>query len=317
MNDDNQVWCIPTDCVPFLAAALSWNQTYINIGNQFLSDTTEKVVTQIRDLIDLDEKRNIDETYEQGINEVFNQYRNIISARAASGDMPDQCVKEIICTLEQVKNRLLARAGKMLQGNTMDQIFKSIQSHLKEIGNDSKQMDSFKNELRRLMNNLSDNTEINAQTTITDTRSASSPMTPNQMEQFQKANLNDEAQSYRIRQQDQKISLISHSDLTQKDPSSSGKINSIYRTTPSIIKHTSDEFHEKVNTQKSHDHRNKDDSHSQQFSNKISSLTSKQPFLLVKMRNISFIDCADYDPYRNYDQYKAKRLRNNKQKKVS
>ncbi|CAF1596679.1 unnamed protein product [Rotaria magnacalcarata] len=269
MNDDNQVWCIPTDCVPFLAAALSWNQTYINIGNQFLSDTTEKVVTQIRDLIDLDEKRNIDETYEQGINEVFNQYRNIISARAASGDMPDQCVKEIICTLEQVKNRLLARAGK------------------------------------------------NAQTTITDTRSASSPMTPNQMEQFQKANLNDEAQSYRIRQQDQKISLISHSDLTQKDPSSSGKINSIYRTTPSIIKHTSDEFHEKVNTQKSHDHRNKDDSHSQQFSNKISSLTSKQPFLLVKMRNISFIDCADYDPYRNYDQYKAKRLRNNKQKKVS
>ncbi|CAF4823027.1 unnamed protein product [Rotaria socialis] len=269
MNDGNQVWCIPTDCVPFLAAALSWNQTYINLGNQFLSDTTEKVLTQIRDLIDLDEKRNIGETDEQGINEVFNQYRNIISARAASGDMPDQCVKEIICTLEQVKNRLLARAGKMMQGNTMDQIFKSIQSHLKETGNDVKQMDSFKNELRHLMNNLSDNTEINAQTTIADTRSPSLPMTPNQMEQYQRMNLNDDVQSYQIRQQDQKNSRISHSNQTPKDASLPGKTNSTCHTTPSIIKHTSDEFHEKVNTQKSHDHRNKDDSQ------RISSLTSK------------------------------------------
>ncbi|CAF4573973.1 unnamed protein product [Rotaria socialis] len=221
MNDDNQVWCIPTDCVPFLAAALSWNQTYINLGNQFLSDTTEKVLTQIRDLIDLDEKRNIGETDEQGINEVFNQYRNIISARAASGDMPDQCVKEIICTLEQVKNRLLARAGK------------------------------------------------NAQTTIADTRSPSLPMTPNQMEQYQRMNLNDDVQSYQVRQQDQKNSRISHSNQTPKDASLPGKTNSTYHTTPSIIKHTSDEFHEKVNTQKSHDHRNKDDSQ------RISSLTSK------------------------------------------
>ncbi|CAF4474435.1 unnamed protein product, partial [Rotaria socialis] len=198
--------------VPFLAAALSWNQTYINLGNQFLSDTTEKVLTQIRDLIDLDEKRNIGETDEQGINEVFNQYRNIISARAASGDMPDQCVKEIICTLEQVKNRLLARAGK------------------------------------------------NAQTTIADTRSPSLPMTPNQMEQYQRMNLNDDVQSYQIRQQDQKNSRISHSNQTPKDASLPGKTNSTCHTTPSIIKHTSDEFHEKVNTQKSHDHRNKDDS---------------------------------------------------------
>ncbi|CAF3627804.1 unnamed protein product [Rotaria socialis] len=180
-------------------------------------------------------------------------------------------------------------------------------------------MDSFKNELRHLMNNLSDNTEIvwdcifffylnvrkcsyqNAQTTIADTRSPSLPMTPNQMEQYQRMNLNDDVQSYQIRQQDQKNSRISHSNQTPKDASLPGKTNSTCHTTPSIIKHTSDEFHEKVNTQKSHDHRNKDDSQSQQFSNRISSLTN----------------CADYDPYRNYDQYKAKRLHNNKEKNVS
>jgi hypothetical protein len=33
------------------------------------------------------QKRNIDQTYEQGIHEVFNQYKNIISSRAASGDV--------------------------------------------------------------------------------------------------------------------------------------------------------------------------------------------------------------------------------------
>jgi hypothetical protein len=36
--------------------------------------------------------------------------------------MPDQCVKEIVCTMEQFKNRLLARAGKVtIQRNITNQ----------------------------------------------------------------------------------------------------------------------------------------------------------------------------------------------------
>ncbi|CAF1327921.1 unnamed protein product [Adineta steineri] len=138
MENNNQVWCIPNDCIPFLAAATSWDQMYINLGNKFLYDTTDKILTQIRDLIDLDEPninqdllianvsekifydyrsitREIDKTYEQSINDVFHQYKNIISSRATSGDIPDECIKEIVCAMEQFKTRLLARAGKMMK----------------------------------------------------------------------------------------------------------------------------------------------------------------------------------------------------------
>ncbi len=61
--------------------------------------------------------------------------------------MPDQCVKEIVCTMEQFKTRLLARAGKvkreiinsknlvyeqMVKGNMIDQMIKLIEVRLKE-----------------------------------------------------------------------------------------------------------------------------------------------------------------------------------------
>jgi hypothetical protein len=36
--------------------------------------------------------------------------------------MPDQCVKEIVCTMEQFKNRLLARTEKVtIQENIIEQ----------------------------------------------------------------------------------------------------------------------------------------------------------------------------------------------------
>jgi len=49
--------------------------------------------------------------------------------------MPDQCVKEIVCCMEQFKNRLLARAGKMIvQGSMMDQIVKLNKMRFEENG---------------------------------------------------------------------------------------------------------------------------------------------------------------------------------------
>ncbi len=49
--------------------------------------------------------------------------------------MPDQCVKEIVCTMEQFKNRLLARAGKVnRQGNMIDEIIKFNKNRFEEKG---------------------------------------------------------------------------------------------------------------------------------------------------------------------------------------
>ena len=39
----------------YYKAALSWNQTYIHLGEQFLVDTTDRILGQIRDVIHLDE----------------------------------------------------------------------------------------------------------------------------------------------------------------------------------------------------------------------------------------------------------------------
>jgi len=39
---------------PFKAAT-SWDQLYVNIGNKFVFDTTDRILTQIRDLIEIDE----------------------------------------------------------------------------------------------------------------------------------------------------------------------------------------------------------------------------------------------------------------------
>jgi hypothetical protein len=38
------------------------------------------------------QKRNIDQNYQQDIHEVFNQYKTIISSRAASGDVKFQMI---------------------------------------------------------------------------------------------------------------------------------------------------------------------------------------------------------------------------------
>ncbi|CAF1324362.1 unnamed protein product [Rotaria sp. Silwood1] len=328
MNNDSQVWCIPNDCVPFIAAALSWHQRHINLGYEFVLDTTDKILTQIRDLIDIDEprinqdllianisekiffdyrsiKRNIDETYEQGINEVFNQYKYIISSRVANGDIPDQCVKEIICAIEQFKTRLLARAGKMMKGNMIDEIFKLTQNHLKEKGYDSKKLDLIKDEFKQLMNNLSENNEFNVQTIADKTRSSTLPIMQSHME---KLKVNQEVQSYQTGQQEQGGPMKSESNITPKIHSSyqrTKKSNSDYDTTSSITKHIPNDFNEKdqqkkKHKQKPHHSRKNNDYDSQQISNTI----------------IPFTNCADYDPYRNYEQYKAKRLHNNKQKNV-
>ncbi len=49
--------------------------------------------------------------------------------------MPDQCVKEIVCSMEQFKNRLLARAGKVnRQGNMIDEIIKFNKNRFEEKG---------------------------------------------------------------------------------------------------------------------------------------------------------------------------------------
>ncbi|CAF1010829.1 unnamed protein product [Rotaria sp. Silwood1] len=309
-------------------AALSWHQRHINLGYEFVLDTTDKILTQIRDLIDIDEprinqdllianisekiffdyrsiKRNIDETYEQGINEVFNQYKYIISSRVANGDIPDQCVKEIICAIEQFKTRLLARAGKMMKGNMIDEIFKLTQNHLKEKGYDSKKLDLIKDEFKQLMNNLSENNEFNVQTIVDKTRSSTLPIMQSHME---KLKANQEVQSYQTGQQEQGDSMKSESNITPKIHSSyqrTKKSNSDYDTTSSITKHIPNDFNEKdqqkkEHKQKPHHSRKNNDYDSQQISNTI----------------IPFTNCADYDPYRNYEQYKAKRLHNNKQKNV-
>jgi hypothetical protein len=49
--------------------------------------------------------------------------------------MPDKCVKEIVCTMEQFKNRLLARGRKvMMQGNMIDQIIELNKNRFEEKG---------------------------------------------------------------------------------------------------------------------------------------------------------------------------------------
>jgi hypothetical protein len=49
--------------------------------------------------------------------------------------MPDQCVKEIVCCMEQFKNRILARTEKIIvQGNMMDYIVKLNKNRLEENG---------------------------------------------------------------------------------------------------------------------------------------------------------------------------------------
>ncbi|CAF1299789.1 unnamed protein product [Rotaria sordida] len=335
MDNDNQVWCIPNDCVPFIAAALSWHQRHINLGHEFILDTTDKILTQIRDLIDIDEpginqdllvanisekiffdyrstKRNIDDTYEQGINEVFNQYKNIISSRVASGDIPDQCVKEIVCAIEQFKNRLLIRAEKMMNGNRIDQMFKLIENHLKEKEYNSKKLDSTKDEFKQLINNLLDNNEFNnlddekkadfvqtkfqkmilnkynndpnVQTIVDKTQSSTLPITRSYIEKLktnqedQKANLNEKVQSYQIKQQEQRDSIKSESIVTPKLHSShqrTKKLNSNHDTTPTITKHISNDFNEKEYKQKFYHSRKENDYDSQQLLNNIISFTSK------------------------------------------
>lgn len=49
--------------------------------------------------------------------------------------MSDQCVKEVMCSMEQFKNRLLARGGKVMsQGNMVDDIVRLTKDRFEKNG---------------------------------------------------------------------------------------------------------------------------------------------------------------------------------------
>ncbi|CAF0769294.1 unnamed protein product [Adineta ricciae] len=295
----------PFSCsVPFLAAATAWDQTYINLGNVFLSDTTEKVLTQVKDLIDFNEPninqdllvanvsekiyhdyrflmKDVDKTYEQSVNEVFNQYKNTISSRAANGDMPDKCVHEVVRAVEQFKTRLLARTGKTMRRNIPDQVIKSVQVGLARKGIDLNKINVTKNELGQLLNDLSQNEEFNVYPIVNEVQSAILPSIQSQFkpQKFNETTLQDEA------------------DTSLSDSSSYSAHGTRSRR---------DETNRKHNR------------HSQrkQTSNTSIQFTGEFVFLFKFHENISRLECTDYDPYRNYAKYKAKRLHENKQNDV-
>jgi len=65
--------------------------------------------------------------------------------------MPDECVKEIVCTMEQFKNRLLARAGKV----TIQRNILLIKLFL--LFKNSKKSNLIKNDSKQITKNLLDN----------------------------------------------------------------------------------------------------------------------------------------------------------------
>ncbi|CAF1015571.1 unnamed protein product [Adineta ricciae] len=201
--------------------------------------------------------KDVDKTYEQGVNEVFNQYKNTISSRVANGDMPDKCVNEVVRAVEQFKTRLLARTAKMMQRNIPDQVMKSVQFGLARKG-------------------------INVYPIVNEVQSAILPSIQSQFtsQKFNETILQDEADtSY-----SDSSSYSAHGTSSQRDEAN-----------------------------------RKHNRHTQrkQTSNTSIQFTGEFVVLLKFHENISRLECTDYDPYRNYAKYKAKRLHENKQNDVN
>ncbi|CAF0894702.1 unnamed protein product [Adineta ricciae] len=323
----------PFSCsVPFLAAATAWDQTYINLGNVFLSDTTEKVLTQVKDLIDFNEPninqdllvanvsekiyhdyrflmKDVDKTYEQSVNEVFNQYKNTISSRAANGDMPDKCVHEVVRAVEQFKTRLLARTGKTMRRNIPDQVIKSVQVGLARKGIDLNKINVTKNELGQLLNDLSQNEEFNRMDL-----DQKAEVIQAHIEKLISERYKNPVNVYPIVNEVQ--SAILPSIQSQFKPQKFNETTLQDEADTSLSDSSSYSAH---GTRSRRDETNrKHNRHSQrkQTSNTSIQFTGEFVFLFKFHENISRLECTDYDPYRNYAKYKAKRLHENKQNDV-